>query len=61
MHGGRRRATVIPVETILGSIHLLPQFHPTIPPHWKSFTVLEQCNAFYVNPFSDRHNFLLFM
>jgi hypothetical protein len=56
----RRRAAVIPVESIIGSVHLLPRFGPIIPPHWNSFSVLDQCNSFYVNPFSDRHNYLIF-
>ncbi|KAF8265448.1 hypothetical protein EI94DRAFT_1858251 [Lactarius quietus] len=60
MLGGKRCATVIPVESILGSVHLLPRFGPT-PPHWSSFSALEQCNTFYVNPFSDRQNYLRFM
>ncbi|KAF8257783.1 hypothetical protein EI94DRAFT_1918962 [Lactarius quietus] len=60
MLGGKRCTTVIPVESILGSVHLLPRFGPT-PPHWSSFSALEQCNTFYVNPFSDRQNYLRFM
>jgi hypothetical protein len=38
----RRRAAVIPVESIIGSVHLLPRFGPIIPPHWNSFSVLDQ-------------------
>ncbi|KAF8257398.1 hypothetical protein EI94DRAFT_1774481 [Lactarius quietus] len=60
MHGGRQRAMVIPVESILGSVHLFPRFGLTTTPHWSSFSVLEQCTAFYVNPFSDRQNYLRF-
>ncbi|KAF8259006.1 hypothetical protein EI94DRAFT_1774035 [Lactarius quietus] len=56
---GKRRATVIPVESILGSVHLLPRFGST-PPRSTSFSILENCNTFYVNPFSDRHNYLIF-
>ena len=25
-----------------------------------TFSVLDHCNTFFVNPFSDRHNYLLF-
>ena len=60
MHGGQRRATVIPVESILGSVHLLPRFGPMTPHDWNSFSVLDQCGTFYVNLFSDRHNYLIF-
>ncbi|KAH9015641.1 hypothetical protein EDB84DRAFT_1590195 [Lactarius hengduanensis] len=57
---GRRRAAVIPVQSIIGSVHLLPRFGPITPPDWNCFTVLDHCSSFYVNPFSDRHNFLIF-
>jgi hypothetical protein len=60
VHHGRRRAAIIPVERIMCSVHLLPRFGPATPHDWKSFSVLDQCNTFYVNPFSDRHNYLLF-
>ncbi|KAF8271640.1 hypothetical protein EI94DRAFT_1538505, partial [Lactarius quietus] len=56
MHCGKRHATVIPVESILGSVHLLPHFG-SAPPHSTSFSILENCNTFYVNSFSDRHNY----
>ncbi|KAF8264150.1 hypothetical protein EI94DRAFT_522241 [Lactarius quietus] len=26
---------------------------------WRTFTVLEQCNSFYINPFSDRESYLM--
>ncbi len=58
--GGRRRATIIPVKSIVGSVHLLPRFGPAVPQNWNSFSVLELCNTFYVNPFSDRDNYLRF-
>ncbi|KAF8271908.1 hypothetical protein EI94DRAFT_1567196, partial [Lactarius quietus] len=59
MHCGKWRATVIPVESILRSVHLLPHFGST-PLRSTSFSILENCNTFYVNPFSDRHNYLIF-
>jgi hypothetical protein len=59
MHHGRRRATIIPVNTILHSVHLFPIFGPLIPQEWNMFSVLELCNNFYVNPFSDRDNYLM--
>ncbi|KAI9454588.1 hypothetical protein BJY52DRAFT_1205245 [Lactarius psammicola] len=60
MHGGRRRATVIPIDSIIGSVHLIPRFGPVVPQGWNSFSVLEQCNTFYVNSFSNRDNYLRF-
>ncbi|KAF8257911.1 hypothetical protein EI94DRAFT_1626436, partial [Lactarius quietus] len=36
MHYDKQCVTVIPVESILGSVHLLPRFGST-PPHWLAF------------------------
>ncbi|KAI9456715.1 hypothetical protein BJY52DRAFT_1204730 [Lactarius psammicola] len=58
--GGRRRASVIPVDSIIGSVHLIPRFGPATPRDWNSFSVLELCDTFYVNPFSNRDNYLRF-
>jgi hypothetical protein len=60
LHHGRRRASIIPVKYILRSVHLFPVFGQHNPQEWNSFTVLEMCNAFYINPFSDRDNYMLF-
>ncbi|KAN0103742.1 hypothetical protein V8E52_011679, partial [Russula decolorans] len=54
----RQSVAIIPIESILCSIHLFPQFRSGTPPHWDTFSVLEQCDAFFVNPFSDRYNYL---
>src|SRR4029077_706212 len=58
----RRRASIIPVDTITSSVHLFPRIIPDSSPRegWNSFTVLEHCHSFYVNPFSDRDTFLFF-
>ena len=61
MENGRRSASVIPVESIIQSVHLIPQFGPVVPREWHSFTVLELCNSFYVNPFADVHSYLTFV
>ena len=57
---GSRCVAVIPVELILYSVHLFPQFGPVTPQNWDSFSVLDDCHAFFINPFSDRHNYFLF-
>ena len=57
---GRRSASVITVESIVCSIHLIPRFGPVMPREWNSFTVLEHCNTFYLNPFTDVHSYLTF-
>lgn len=57
---GRRHASIIPVTSILRSVHLFPVFGQHTPQAWNSFSVLELCNAFYINPFSDRDNYMVF-
>ena len=52
---------VISAELILGSVHLIPRFGCIVPQEWNSFTVLEQCESFYVNPFKDIDTYLTFM
>ena len=55
------QASIIPVDTIVSSVHLFLRIVQNIPhEHWNTFTVLERCQTFYVNPFSDRDIFLLF-
>jgi len=60
MEGNQWSASVIPVNLIIRSIHLIPQFGPVVLQEWNSFTVLKYCNTFYVNPFADVHSYLTF-
>jgi len=60
-HDSRQSVAIIPIDSILCSIHLFPQFKSPTPQYWDTFSVLEQCNAFWVNPFSDRYNYLMYM
>ena len=57
----RRSAAIIPLDRIVCSVHLIPRFGPVTPPEWSSFTVLDQCQTFYVNPFTDRSSYLTFV
>ena len=57
---GCRSAEVIAVDSIVCSVHLIPRFGPSTPQDWNSFTVLDQCHTFYVNPFTDRYSYLTF-
>ena len=52
--------SIISLDAIVSSIHLFPRIIPNSLPlaNWNSFTVLEHCNSFYINPFSDRDIFL---
>jgi hypothetical protein len=58
---GRLCTEIIPVDLIVCSVHLFPRFGPQIPEEWNSFTVLDQCQTFYANPFTDLHSYLTFM
>ncbi|KAJ3576991.1 hypothetical protein NP233_g6 [Leucocoprinus birnbaumii] len=49
-----RKASIIPIDYITQSIHLFPKFGPAVPPDWMSDSVLEDCEVFYVNTFSNR-------
>jgi hypothetical protein len=57
---GRRSASVIELDNVLGSVHLFPRFGATSPQEWKDFTVLELCDSFYINPFSCLNSYLQF-
>ncbi|KAH8991902.1 hypothetical protein EDB86DRAFT_3065110 [Lactarius hatsudake] len=61
MHNGHRRASIIPVSSVISSIHLFPHFGHRIPLEWNTYSVLELCHTFYVNPFSDRDTYLRFL
>lgn len=56
---GARIASIVPISTIRRSIHLFPKFGQTVPEGWSSDNVLENCAAFYLNPFTDRHMYFV--
>ncbi|KAH6901475.1 hypothetical protein BKA70DRAFT_1388344 [Coprinopsis sp. MPI-PUGE-AT-0042] len=47
--------SVIPVANIRRSVHLYPKCGPSVPPEWKSSNVLDLCDTFLLNDFSDKH------
>ncbi|KAI0310832.1 hypothetical protein OF83DRAFT_1295682 [Amylostereum chailletii] len=55
---GRREASIIPVEDIRRSVVLIPKFGPVAPREWTTDNVLELCNTFYVNSFTDRNTYI---
>ena len=55
---GARLASVIEVSQIRRSCHLLPMFENAAPREWTSSTVLDKCETFLVNPFSDQHMYM---
>lgn len=54
-----RLASIIPLEQLERSCHLLPEFGPVACRDWTSHSVLDVCPAFFVNAFSDRHMYKL--
>ena len=57
---GQRSASIVRVDALLGSVHLFPRFGATTPREWNTFTVMDHCNTFYVNPFADVDSYLRF-
>jgi len=47
--------SIIPLANICRSVHLFPKFGPFAPQEWTSSNVLDLCNTFFVNDFTDRH------
>ncbi|KAF8998031.1 hypothetical protein BDQ17DRAFT_1391788 [Cyathus striatus] len=46
---------IISVANIHRSAHIFPKFGPVAPEEWTSSNVLDKCNVFYVNSFTDAH------
>ncbi|KAI0833510.1 hypothetical protein BC628DRAFT_1308548 [Trametes gibbosa] len=57
IEAGERIASILPVGLIERSVHLIPKWTRTVPRHWTSENVLEECNTFYVNRFKDGHTY----
>jgi hypothetical protein len=60
IQGGRRSASIIPVDSITCSVHLLPRFGPVTPREWNTFTVLDKCQTFYINAFTNVQSYMTF-
>jgi hypothetical protein len=60
LQGTSRLASIIPVSRIEQSLHLIPLPGSPIPREWSSSSVLDHCQTFLVNPFTDRRTYLLF-
>ena len=52
---GTRICSIIPLANIRRSVHLYPKFGAFAPQEWSSSNVLDRCNTFFVNDFTDRH------
>ncbi|PCH41885.1 hypothetical protein WOLCODRAFT_89528 [Wolfiporia cocos MD-104 SS10] len=55
IHNGYSVSSVIPLANIHRSVHLFPRFGISASQDWTSTNVLEKCDSFYLNCFSDRH------
>ncbi|KAF8494898.1 hypothetical protein F5888DRAFT_1795019 [Russula emetica] len=60
IQGGRRSASIIPVDSIVRSVHLIPQFGSVTPHDWNAYNILDNCQSFYINPFIDLHSYITF-
>ena len=57
---GFRVAAVLPLGNIHRGVHLFPSFGGHAPDHWTSGNVMDECDTFFVNSFSDRHAYHIF-
>ena len=54
---GTHIASVIPLKNIRRSAHLFPKFGSFAPQDWTCSTVVDLCDTFFVNTFTDMHFF----
>lgn len=47
--------SIIPLANIRRSAHLFPKFGPIASQEWSSSNVLDLCDSFFVNTFTDQH------
>ncbi|KAJ3752644.1 hypothetical protein EV360DRAFT_54847 [Lentinula raphanica] len=52
---GTIASSIIPLENILRSAHLLPKWGGAVPAHWSNENVVDQAPSFLLNIFADRH------
>jgi hypothetical protein len=57
LHNNQRVASIISLDTIQRSIHLIPAFGSVSSREWSSSNVLDECTVFFVNAFTDRHSY----
>ncbi|KAI9059490.1 hypothetical protein FKP32DRAFT_1614234 [Trametes sanguinea] len=57
LQGDQRLASILPVNLIERSVHLIPRHSGPIPRQWTSDNVLDECSTFYLNPYKDMHTY----
>ncbi|CDO72219.1 hypothetical protein BN946_scf184970.g71 [Trametes cinnabarina] len=55
---GEKPPSVVEISSIRRSCHLFPDFGPVVPRDWTSSTVLDRCEHFWTNPFTDLHMYM---
>ena len=59
LQGTAQLASIVPVSRIDQSLHLIPLAGSSVPHEWRSSTVLDHCQTFLVNSFSNCRTYLL--
>ena len=59
LRNGSRLVSIIPLENIVRSCHLFPDFGHSVPREWTAANVLDECSTLYVNALVDRNTFKL--
>ena len=54
-----RKASIIPLDFIQRSVHLIPKFGPVTDVTWSWTNALTVCDDFYVSEYSDLHLFYI--
>ena len=55
---GQREASIIPVANLYRSVSLIPKYPLEVPDDWTCHNVLDKCNTFFVNVFTDPHTYM---
>lgn len=54
-----RLVSILPADRIVRSVSLYPNFGPDLNISWTRDNVLEKCSNFFMNPFSDKHTYIM--
>ncbi|KAJ3723812.1 hypothetical protein C8R42DRAFT_719715 [Lentinula raphanica] len=54
---GKIAASILPLESIMRSVHLFPKWGGSVPPEWTSESVLDEAPSFTLNVFKDNRSY----
>jgi hypothetical protein len=57
IQNGEKLSSIVPIDSVWQSIHLYPDFGPTVDRTWTSSGVLDRATHFFVNPFTSRFSY----